>query len=243
MPDPEAPILVKDRDGIRRITLNRPAARNAMTRAMRRDFATLMARTAEDTGIGAVILTGAQGCFSAGVDLKDRPDGAAPVKPDPAAALRSLGKPVIAAIDGPCLTGALEMALSCTMAIATPAARFVDTHCKVGFFPRWGGASLLVRAVGTQRAAQMMLTGEPIDAATALAWGLVNEVVAPEALLPRAEALATTMMTRAAAQPLTFDLHMQFLRDAAAGKDTMRSEANMLSLFDEVRHERTITTS
>lgn len=242
MLEPDA-ILVSDDAGIRTVVLNRPAARNAMTRAMRADFARLMARTAEDTAIGAVILTGAAGCFSAGVDLKDRPASAAPVKPDPASALRSLGKPVIAAVDGPCLTGALEMALSCTLVLATPATRFADTHCKVGFFPRWGGGALLTRAIGVQRAAQMMLTGDPIDAQTALAWGIVNEIAAPAALMPRARALAAAMMARADAQPLAFDLHMQFLRDIAAGKDAVSSEAAMLRLFDDVRTERMIAKS
>lgn len=243
MPADADPILVSDREGIRTIVLNRPAARNAMTRAMRADFARLIGRTAEDAEIGAVILTGAAGCFSAGVDLKDRPTSAVPVKPDPASALRSLGKPVIAAVDGPCLTGALEMALSCTVMLATPAARFADTHCKVGFFPRWGGGALLTRTVGVQRAAQMMLTGDPIDAATALAWGIVNEIVEPAMLLARARELATTMIARAQAQPLAFDLHMQFLRDIAAGKDAVSSEAAMLGLFDDVRTERMIAKS
>jgi len=238
LPDGGQPILVEDSQGVRTVTLNRPAARNAMTRAMRADFARIMAEASQDPLIGAVILTGAGGCFSAGVDLKDRPAGAAPVKPDPASALRALGKPVIAAIDGPCLTGALEMALSCTIVLATPAARFADTHCKVGFFPRWGGGALLTRTIGVHRAAQLMLTGEQIDAQTALAWGLVNEIVEPATLLARARELATTMTTRASARPLAFDLHMQFLRDVAAGKDAVSSEAAILGLFDDARNER-----
>ncbi len=229
----QAPLVVADRNAIRFVVLNRPAARNAMTRAMRADFAGILAEADRDDAVDAVILTGAGGCFSAGVDLKDRVPGAPPVEPNPGAALRALHKPVIAAIDGACVTGALEMALSCAFAIATPAARFADTHCKVGLFPRWGGGAMLSGAIGIRRARQMMLTGDFIDAATAADWGIINEVVPEETLLARASELARTMSASAKAQPLSYRLHSEMLRDFETHSTATAIEHGMLALFDQ----------
>lgn len=227
-----APLVVANREGIRFVVLNRPDARNALTRAMRADFAALMAATGEDDAVRAVVLTGAGDCFSAGVDLKDRIPGAPPVEPNPAAALRSLAKPTIAAIDGFCITGGLEMALSCDFAIATDAARFADTHCRVGLFPRWGGGRLLASAIGVRRARQMMLAGEMIDAGRALAWGLVNEIAPRQDLLARAHALALAMAAQAGSQPLSYGLHAELLDGIDAAPDTAGVEARLLARFD-----------
>lgn len=227
-----APIVVADREGVRHVVLNRPGARNALTRAMRADFAEIMARADADPAVEAVVLTGAGECFSAGVDLKDRIPGAPPVEPNPGAALRALAKPVVAAIDGFCITGALEMALSCDFAIASPHARFADTHCKVGLFPRWGGGKLLTSAIGIRRARQMMLAGTMIDAPAALAWGLVNEIVPREELVQRAGELARSMASQARQQPLSYSLHRAML-DAMDDRDRPAMiEREMLGNFD-----------
>lgn len=233
--DATDPIVVADIDAIRVVILNRPDARNALTRQMRADFARLLADADDDPAVNALVLTGVGGVFSAGVDLKDRIAGAPPVEPNPGVALRGLAKPIVAAIDGPCVTGALEMALSCSFAIATPAARFADTHCKVGLFPRWGGGTLLTGAIGTRRARQMMLTGGFVDAATALAWGLVNEIVAADGLLDRAAALATAMAAQARAQPLSYQLHAGMLRDIETHKSITAIESAALDRFDAAR--------
>jgi enoyl-CoA hydratase len=230
-----APIAVADRGEVRFIVLNRPAARNALTRAMRADFAAIVAEAERDDGVAAIVLTGAGGVFSAGVDLKDRVPGAPPVKPNPAEVLRALTKPVVAAIDGPCVTGALEMALSCDFAIATPGARFADTHCKVGLFPRWGGGTLLTGAIGARRARQMMLTGGFVDAEAACAWGLVNEIVPAKDLLDRAAALAAAMAAQARAYPLSYHLHARMLRDIDARAQPDTIERTALAQFDQER--------
>ena len=214
----DAPIVVADRARVRFIVLNRPAARNALTRAMRADFSGVLAAADADDGVDAVVLTGAGGCFSAGVDL------------------RALAKPVIAAIDGPCITGALEMALSCSFAIATPAALFADTHCKVGLFPAWGGGALLTSAIGVRRARQMMLTGAMIDAPTAVAWGLVNELVAAADLLPRAAALAAAIADQARRQPRTFALHAAML-DAIDAAGTEAAAGIERAMRDRFLHD------
>ena len=232
----DAPIVVADRARVRFIVLNRPAARNALTRAMRADFSGVLAAADADDGVDAVVLTGAGGCFSAGVDLKDRVPGAPPVEPNPGRARRALAKPVVAANDGACITGALEMALSCSFAIATPAALFADTHCKVGLFPAWGGGALLTSAIGVRRARQMMLTGAMIDAPTAVAWGLVNELVAAADLLPRAAALAAAIADQARRQPRTFALHAAML-DAIDAAGTEAAAGIERAMRDRFLHD------
>jgi len=227
-----APWVAADRGSARFIVINRPAARNALTRQMRRDFPGFIEAAERDERIAAVILTGVDPAFSAGVDLKERGSGAfAPISPSPAEVLRAAGKPIIAAVNGPCVTGALEMALSCSFIIASDQARFADTHAKVGLFPRWGQTALLPSAVGARRAKQMILSGAFIDAATALAWGLVNEMTAHERLLDRclelAEQIAGAEQRSAAAQ-------MRALRDtdAAALRAGLEAERRALSEWD-----------
>jgi enoyl-CoA hydratase len=229
------PIVVADERGVRFVILNRPDARNALTRTMRADFARLLVESGADDTVSGLVLTGTGGTFSAGVDLKDRIPGAPPVEPNPGVALRSLAKPVVAAIDGACVTGALEMALSCNFAIATPQARFADTHCKVGLFPRWGGGALLTGAIGTRRARQMMLTGGFIDADTALGWGLINEIVPANALLARAATLVGAMAAQARANPLPYRLHAAMLRDIETGTPAAATERAALDDFDRER--------
>lgn len=185
------PLLAFTVRSTRIIVLNRPAARNALTRQMRREFPSLIDAADNDSGIAAMILTGMDPAFSAGVDLKERAAGPSqPIRPHPGEVLRAARKPVIAAVNGACVTGALEMVLSCTFSIASSEASFADTHAKVGIFPRWGQTALLPDAIGIRRARQMMLTGEFIDAKTALDWGIVNEICTPDGLFDRCLTLA-----------------------------------------------------
>ncbi|MBL8546451.1 MAG: enoyl-CoA hydratase/isomerase family protein [Hyphomonadaceae bacterium] len=189
-----SPIVVLTRNKTRIVVLNRSEARNAMTRDMRRALAAVLADADANDDVDALILAGAAGAFCAGVDIKESRARPAPmVRPHPGEALRAFGKPVIAAVDGPCVTGGLEIALSCDFIIASERATFADTHARVGLFPAWGMTALLPRAIGVRRARQMMLTASPIDAGTALQWGLVNEVVEPPALLTRCLALCTAI--------------------------------------------------
>jgi len=183
----EEPLVAAMHEGVLLLIINRPQARNALTLAMRKDFARLVERAEGDAAVKAVIVIGAKGIFSAGADIKEVLQGPARIfRPHPGEVARSFTKPIIAAVDGVCVTGALELALSCNFIIASDRSRFADTHAKVGLFPGWGQNALLASAVGVRRARQMSLTGEFIDARTALTWGLVNEVTTPENLLPRA---------------------------------------------------------
>jgi enoyl-CoA hydratase len=178
-------LVVVNRGAVRLIVFNRPDKRNAMTADMRRAYANHMAQADADPAVRCVIVTGAHGCFTAGVDIKDRPLGApmALVRPHPVEAGRAMRKPVIALIDGLCITGGLELALACSFLIGSDRSSYADTHLKIGIFPGWGGVSLLTTAIGARRAAQMQLSGERISAEVALRWGLINEVVPAADLL------------------------------------------------------------
>ncbi|MEX1147582.1 MAG: enoyl-CoA hydratase-related protein [Sphingomonadales bacterium] len=189
------PLVSVTRGNVRFIIINRSEARNAMTRDMRRDFAVRVAEAGQDESVRAVIVTGAGGAFCAGVDIREsRSTGPRPlVRPNPGEALRALGKPVIAAVDGACVTGGLEIALSCSFLIASDRSRFADTHARVGLVPAWGMSALLPRAIGRRRAVQMMATGAFVDAATACDWGLVNEITTPDGFLCRSMELAEAM--------------------------------------------------
>jgi len=101
--------------------------------------------------------------------------------------------PVIAAVNGACVSGGLEVALACSFIVASDRARFADTHARVGLLPSWGLSAMLPQAVGVRRARQMTMTGDFISPERALEWGLVNEVVRHEQLLGRAFQLAASM--------------------------------------------------
>jgi enoyl-CoA hydratase len=184
-------------DGVAVLTLNRPEAMNALSQALQRDLAEAILEVGEDQSVRAVVLTGAgERAFSAGLDLKEvgayglgkGPEG--PRGKDPVKILAACAKPVIGAINGVAITGGFELALTCDILIASSNARFADTHARVGVTPGWGLSQRLSRVIGPYRAKELSLSGNFLDAQTALAWGLVNRVVEPAQLLPAAKALA-----------------------------------------------------
>jgi len=174
----EPHLLVDDDNGVRILTINRPASKNALHGALRSDLASALSTADRDTTIRAVVLTAVDPVFSAGVDFKQLERGTGETgNLTPAAALRAMTTPVLCAVNGACVSGALEMALSCSFIIASERARFADTHAQLGVVPTWGLTALLPRAIGVRRARQMSITGEFLDAAEALRIGLVNQVV------------------------------------------------------------------
>ncbi len=177
------------------LTLDRPEARNALNRATRGRLNEILTESDADPGVGSVVLTGTDPAFSSGLDLKESLSGDVIVAPrtNPGQVLRKMLTPVICAVNGVCVTGALEIALSCSFVVASARATFADTHARVGMLPGWGLSALLPQAVGVRRARQMTLTGDFIGADQALVWGLVNEVVPHELLLDRAMELASSM--------------------------------------------------
>ena len=189
------PVLTADHDDVRVITLNRPSARNALGRDLIR--ATYAALTAADSdeSVRAVVLTGADPAFCAGVDLKEAArDGLSYFEEFRSqsciTAVANMRTPVVGAINGATFTGGLEMALGCDFMIASERAVFADTHARVGILPGGGMTARLPQLVGAAMARRLSMTGEVVDAARAERIGLVTEVVAHERLMERAIELA-----------------------------------------------------
>jgi enoyl-CoA hydratase len=193
-------LVVEDVDGVRTITINRPEVKNALTAAMRSHFCELVAEADADDGTRAVIVTAVDPVFSAGVDFKEvaAGTGARAAAANPGAALRAVTIPVVCAVNGACVTGALELALSCTFIVASDRARFADTHARLGVVAAWGLTALLPRAVGVRKAAELSITGNFVDAQEALRLGLVNHVVAHDELMPFTRALVDDIAPTAA---------------------------------------------
>lgn len=191
-------LTISQDDGFATVTLQRPGARNALSSELLHSLMQAMENLDADETVQAIILTGADPAFCAGLDLKELGSGSA-TAPFPnfaredgtAGPIPAMHTPVIGAINGVAITGGLELALACDFLIASEHARFADTHARVGIQPGWGLTVLLPEAVGLRRARQMSATGNFIDAATALHWGLVNQVVPHHDLLPVARAVAT----------------------------------------------------
>ncbi len=185
-------VLVEVADQVAVVTLNRPERRNALSVALLGELGRVLGELEADADVAAIVLTGADPAFCAGLDLEEvGRDGGALADPSLAGGpWPALTTPVIGAVNGPAATGGLELALHCDWLVASERARFVDTHARVGVQPLWGLTVLLPQAVGLRRAREMSATGNAIDAATALAWGLVNHVVAHDELLPVATRLA-----------------------------------------------------
>jgi enoyl-CoA hydratase len=188
-------ILLDVTDRIATVTLNRPEARNALSPELIDAIADTMTTCDEQDDVDVIVLTGADPAFCAGLDLKHAGERGFDADTVTGAALQGepfpiLGKPVIGAINGPSVTGGLELALACDFLVASERARFADTHARVGVMPGWGLTVRLAEAVGQRRAREMSTTGNFVDAHTALAWGLVNHVVAHDELLPYTRSLA-----------------------------------------------------
>ena len=184
-------LIVDDADGVRTITINRPEVKNALTAAMRTRLCELVDEADADAAIRVVIVTAVDPVFSAGVDFKEVAAGTAegPSR-NPGQALRAMTTPVLCAVNGACVTGALEIALSCTFVVASDRARFADTHARLDVVAAWGLTALLHRVVGVRKAAEMSITGNFVDAEEALRLGMVNHVVPHEELLPFTRAIA-----------------------------------------------------
>jgi enoyl-CoA hydratase len=195
-------LLIEKADGVATVTMNRPEAMNAMSKALRAELDKAFTALDTDDEVRAVVLTGAgERAFTAGLDLKELGQegvgaaNATEAASNPVRAIQQCGKPVIGAINGVAITGGFELALACDVLIASTNARFADTHARVGIVPGWGLSQKLSRLIGIYKAKELSLTGNFLDAKTAEAWGLVNRVVAPEELLPTARKLASDMAT------------------------------------------------
>jgi len=194
-------ILIEKSQGIATVTMNRPDALNALSGALRQAIAETFDQLREDTATEVIILTGAGRAFTVGLDLKELGGEVASSKNDAITdrdlgeAIANVGKPVIGAVNGFAITGGFEIALMCDFIIASTSARFADTHARVGVVPGWGLSQRLPRLIGINRAKELSLTGNYLDAETARDWGLVNRVVSDEALLPTCLELARDIVS------------------------------------------------
>jgi enoyl-CoA hydratase len=208
--------VVRSDDGFATLVLNRPDKLNTLSNALRCEVVAAVAALEADPGVRVLVLTGTGRAFSAGMDLDEwgATDelAAGAYDNDPVEALRAFCGPVIGAINGLAVTGGLEIALACDLLVASTQARFADTHALVGLLPGWGGSVRMARAIGLARAKELALTGRFLGADEALAWGLVNHVVAPEALMSKAEEIARQM---AAAVPEALIAYKRLLDDGA----------------------------
>ncbi|MFO1536563.1 MAG: enoyl-CoA hydratase, partial [Actinomycetota bacterium] len=214
--------------------------RNALNTALHRASAAARWAAALHEGVDAVVLTGAQPADCAGRDLRELgaggenlrggggPDGA---PENPIQALWRMTTPVVGAVNGPAVTGGLELALACDFLVASERARFADTHARVGVTPGGGMSVLLPMAVGLRRAKEMSLTGNSVDAEEALRIGLVNHVVPHADLLPTAERLARDI----AGNDGPAVRHLKALYDANARLSAGEALANEQAVFRSYR--------
>jgi enoyl-CoA hydratase/carnithine racemase len=188
-------VLSSDHGAVRLLTLNRPAARNALSRDLIRALYAALTSADADDAVRAVVLTGTDPAFCAGVDLKEAArDGLTYFEEFRSqsciTAVREMRTPIIGAINGATFTGGLEIALGCDFLVASQRAVFADTHARVGILPGGGMTARLPQVVGLSMARRLSMTGEVIDAARAERIGLVTEVVEHAQLLSRALELA-----------------------------------------------------
>ena len=220
------PLRYEQADHVVTLTLDRPETRNALTDADMVDaFVRACERASSDRSVRAIIVTGAGASFSSGGNLKHMRDregifagDAAQVRDGYRAGIQRLAKalhelevPTIAAVNGAAYGAGCDTALACDIRIASETAVFAENFVKVGLISGDGGAWLLPRVVGLSRACEMAFTGDPVDAATALQWGLVSKVVPSDRLLIEARQLAERIAANA---PASVRMTKRLIREA-----------------------------
>ncbi|MDA0788188.1 MAG: crotonase/enoyl-CoA hydratase family protein [Proteobacteria bacterium] len=199
------PVLYEQEGAVVTLTLNRHETRNAISEdEMVNAIVAACARINGDQSVRVAIITGAGSAFSSGGNIKDMHEkkgmfgGSAPDLRDGyrngiqriPMAVHDLEVPIIAAVNGPAIGAGCDLTMMCDMRIASEKALFAESFVKVGLIPGDGGAWFLPRVVGMSRANEMAYTGEPVNAETALAWGMVSRVVPPDELMTAARELA-----------------------------------------------------
>ncbi|MTD13367.1 enoyl-CoA hydratase/isomerase family protein [Nakamurella sp. YIM 132087] len=214
------------------IRLDRPAKLNALTPAMTAALEQHLQAVDADPGLRCTVLTGTGRSFCVGSDIAGLDDYPTAwdfgLRKDYGDLLRAARTPVVAAVNGFAFGGGLELALGCDIRLAADTARFAAPEIKLGWIGGSGQAALLAHSVGPSNAARMILTGDPVDAPTALSWGLVTDVLPADELLSAALALAATIASRAplAAQSAKIDLKAAYsmsLDDAIALERRMQT--------------------
>jgi 2-(1,2-epoxy-1,2-dihydrophenyl)acetyl-CoA isomerase len=196
----ETSLLVAVAEGVATLTLNRPDRLNAFTAPLHEELAAALERSAGDEAIRALLITGAGRGFCAGQDLSERRQPSGEAKRDLGQGLeryynplirrlRSLEKPVVAAVNGVAAGAGAGLAFACDIVIAARSASFIEAFSRIGLVPDAGNTWFLPRLAGSARAMAMALTGEAVPAERAAEWGLIWKAVPDEALMPEARAL------------------------------------------------------
>ena len=195
-------ILTEIRNRVGLITLNRPQALNALSNPLMREVMDALEAFDQDDGIGAMVITGNEKAFAAGADIKEMADRSVTEMTDSDhvaifSRIRTIQKPVIAAVSGWALGAGCEVAMSCDMIVASESAKFGQPEITIGVIPGAGGTQRLTRAVGKALAMDMILNNRTITAQEAYQFGLVNRVVPVERYLDEALKLADQIASRA----------------------------------------------
>ena len=219
-------LIYEKKDGLAKITINRPAVMNAITPTLLAEMKAAVLEAGKDSEVKVIVLTGAGRAFSAGVDLialGDRKlDGGkvGPILDDPARALieaiQDVPKVVIAMVNGFCITGAMEIMLGCDLVIAAEEAKFGDTHARWGLRPTWGMSQRLPRAVGMLKAKELSFTADLITGKEAQQLGLVNMAVPADKLEEAVQELIKKLMANSEASMAAY----KYLYNQGA-KDTL----------------------
>ena len=216
-------ILTETRDRVLRIEIARTDKKNALTQDMYRAMSQALADADADAQVRAILIHGARDCFTAGNDLKDfleRPPHAGPAASfDFISGLPKVTKPLVAAVGGPAVGVGTTMLLHCDLVYAAPNARFQMPFVPLGLVPEAASSLLLPMIAGYQRAAELLLLGQPFGAEKALAAGFVTEIVPEEKLLEHArQAAAALAALPPASVRLTKQLMKRPLRQAIASQ-------------------------
>ena len=234
---PYQTLLVDKRQGIAYVTVNRPDKLNALNRQVIEELQACFRVLRRDEEVRAVIITGAgQKAFIAGADINELA-AQTPVEGREMSrrgqhmleVIENLGKPVIAAINGYALGGGCELAMACTLRVASESARLGQPEVKLGIIPGYAGTQRLPRLVGKGRALEMILGGDPITAQEAYRIGLVNQVVPASELIAAAEKLAQKIMANA---PLAVKFALEAVNHGMEMSETEGQflEANLFGL-------------
>jgi enoyl-CoA hydratase len=229
-------VTSEERGALLFVRLERPAKRNALTRAMLERLDEVFAGVAARRDLRAVILSGAGPDFCAGTDISELEGMGEATALEKASRgqevcdrIELCGTPVIAAVEGAAAGGGCELALACHLRVAASGARFSLPEARLGVIPAYGGTQRLARAVGTGRALSAMLAGEEIDAEEALRLGLVNRVAEPARLIDEAESLAQSIIDNAAPLAARACLHAVTRGTRLPLDEALRLEAELFA--------------
>jgi enoyl-CoA hydratase/carnithine racemase len=243
-------LLIESRDAVASVTVNRPKVLNALNIPTIEELRAAFTEISNDTSVRVALLTGAgDKAFVAGADIGeianlDEARGKELALRGQAVfdLIENLGKPVIACVNGFALGGGCELAMACTLRLASENAKFGQPEVKLGVIPGYGGTQRLPRLVGKGMAMQLVLTGEIITAQEALRIGLVNEVVPQADLISRAEAIAHKILSNA---PLALQYSMEAINKGMEMSlaQGLELEAELFSACCKMEDKREGTTA